>query len=69
MISIRGTLLAGYVLLRFGSEKANPSALTLERISPLCHLSTRHLYAFDQPIGWHNAQSFTAFIPVVPGAP
>ena len=38
MISIRGTLLAGYVLLRFGSEKANPSALTLERISPLCHL-------------------------------
>jgi hypothetical protein len=33
MISIRGTLLAGYVLLRFGSEKANPSTLTLERIS------------------------------------
>jgi hypothetical protein len=69
MISIRGTLLAGYVLLRFGIEKANPSTLTLARISHFCHLSTRHLYAFDQPIGWHNAQSFTAFIPVVPGAP
>jgi hypothetical protein len=69
MISIRGTLLASYVLLSFGSEKANPSPLTLARISPLCHLSARSLYAFDQPIGWHNAQSFTAFMPVVPGAP
>ena len=38
MISISGSLLARYLLLRFGSEKENPSALTLARISHFCHL-------------------------------
>jgi hypothetical protein len=52
MISISGSLLAGYVLLRFCSEKANPSALTLAQISHLCYLSTRSFYAFDQR--WHR---------------